>query len=299
MKFARRNALSKFSHFLLLIGCLLAQAEFSFAAENRYIAVIGDSLADGVWAGLYRAFHKDKHTKVIRETQNSSGLTAYDWQSRAARLLTKKPIDTAVIMMGANDGQALLRHGKPRLSYRSEGWEEAYRERVEALMQLFEDKKMTAIWVGLPIMRSEDRKQEALLFNRIYQTAAARFEYVHFVPTWELTANDEGQYAAYAVLDDSGKKRLMRANDGVHFTDRGYSLLAQQVLKVLNNKKENKQEASSEAQLEPPQESDASGKAAEAEAQPTLQESAQEKEEGAQFSSADKQQASLDVELQP
>jgi hypothetical protein len=58
---------------------------------------------------------------------------------------------------------------------------------------------------------------------------------VVFVPTHEVTADESGQYAAY-LADETGRSRLMRANDGVHFTSRGYELLAGQLLSAMDDR---------------------------------------------------------------
>lgn len=221
---------------LFLIVLLFAPHALLATEENTQttIAVVGDSLADGIWAGLYRTLRSKKEFSVLRETENSSGLTSYDWERRALRLLERKNVQVAVIMMGANDGQAMLRHGKPRLPYHSEGWAEAYQERVDTLLKVFADKGIFIIWVGLPIMRTESMREQAVLFNNIYKQAVEKQKNALFVPTWPVTVGTEGEYIAYTQFDDSDRKALFRANDGVHFTTKGYGLLAKHIFQALD-----------------------------------------------------------------
>ena len=55
------------------------------------IAVVGDSLADGIWGGIYRKLYRDKRISVYRGAKNSVGfgggdlLDALDRAFRRAR----------------------------------------------------------------------------------------------------------------------------------------------------------------------------------------------------------------------
>jgi hypothetical protein len=64
------------------------------------------------------------------------------------------------------------------------------------------------------------------------QKAAADRPWVRTVETWSLTADADGAYQSH-FKDLGGKVRLMRDNDGVHFTPAGYELIADPVLNLL------------------------------------------------------------------
>ncbi|EDN65970.1 conserved hypothetical protein [Beggiatoa sp. PS] len=193
------------------------------------MAVFGDSLADGIWAALYRELRADKRVTVLRETITSSGLTGYNWQHKVKGLLTKHPVHIAVIVIGTNDGRVLIQ-GRKRFAYKSKSWEKNYLQRVNDLMSLLETHKIPTYWVGLPAVRRSNMEEQVAMLNDYYEQSATLFPAVHFLSTWHLTVDKEGKYSAYG-LDKTGRKKLLRANDGVHFTTRGYDLLADYVLK--------------------------------------------------------------------
>jgi hypothetical protein len=75
-------------------------------------------------------------------------------------------------------------------------------------------------------MRSAEGTAAAQLTNDIVAQAVQGRAYVTLVPTWTITADDRGAYMPY-FNDLSGRKRLMRHADGLHFTEPGYELLGQ------------------------------------------------------------------------
>jgi len=79
--------------------------------KKTNLMVLGDSLGDGVWAGLYNAFRKNKNINVTRKSKPSTGFVRidyYDWNANLKKILAKNRIDVAVIMMGANDRQTIV-----------------------------------------------------------------------------------------------------------------------------------------------------------------------------------------------
>src|SRR5215813_15032218 len=62
-----------------------------FPPGDRYrVLVVGDSLADGVWSGLYRAFQEDGNMEVVNKSKPSSGFVradSYDWTKEIDNIL--------------------------------------------------------------------------------------------------------------------------------------------------------------------------------------------------------------------
>src|SRR3546814_7254767 len=79
----------------------------------------------------------------------------------------------------------------------------------------------------LPVMRSAGFESDMKKFTGIFKARAAA-NGVTFVPTHDLMTDKDGNYSAYG-LDASGRKRLLRAEDGIHFSMQGYELLARTV----------------------------------------------------------------------
>ena len=232
-----------------LLACLLAAAAFGCAplyAQGRptpepkpaklvpqdkvptrlTIAVIGDSLGDGLWQGLYLMLRDNKRLSVSRGSKRSVGFTTSDMTEQIDAALAAGPVDAFVVMIGANDDRrSFFAKGKSLALFATTKWTELYRGRVEGFMDYAAAKKVPFVWVMLPIMRTAEPTSAAQLVNGIVTEAAAGRSHVALVPIWSLTADDKGAYMPY-FNDLSGRRRLMRHSDGVHFSEPGYEVLA-------------------------------------------------------------------------
>jgi hypothetical protein len=191
------------------------------------VAVFGDSLADGLWSGVYRSLRRDRAiSEVARLAQASTGLTNYtyvDVAERTREQLVAEDYDVAIVMFGANDIQGIAIGGRVH-RFRTPGWEEVYRDRVRELIGLLRADGAAVYWVGLPRMRSDRYDGNTIYLNSIFRSEASALG-VPFIETREVSAGDEGEYVAY-LPDPAGTPRLVRADDGIHFTLRGYNILA-------------------------------------------------------------------------
>jgi len=195
-------------------------------AKKINLMVLGDSLGDGVWAGLYNIFRKDKNIKVMRKTKPSTGfvrLDYYDWNAKLAQILKRNKIDVAVVMVGANDRQTIItKTGRFRPG--SKRWREIYASRVDTFIKQLKKRNAKIYWVGLPITRRKKFARHMKMLNEIFAERAAANNIV-FVDIWKDFTTANGRYSANGK-DVNGRMRKLRANDGVHFTMRGYRKLA-------------------------------------------------------------------------
>jgi uncharacterized protein len=198
-----------------------------FPKGDRYrVLVVGDSLADGLWTGLYRSFQEDRNIEVINKSKPSSGfvrIESYDWTKEIEDILKEDTYQIAVVMFGANDDQA-IRSGKDYLKPGTDAWAEAYGQRVEAFIKRLRAKNKAVYWVGLPIMRSPDQSNDAESLNEVYREKTF-INGAKFIDTWSGFTDESGRYSAFGP-DMSGQVRRLREDDGVHFTSRGYLKLA-------------------------------------------------------------------------
>lgn len=205
-----------------------------FPNGDRYrVLVVGDSLGDGVWSGLYRAFEDDATLEFIQRAKNSTGFTrpdSYDWNAELADLLKKDTFQIAVVMFGDNDAQA-IKSGKEWLKVGSDGWREIYGQRVEAFIKKLRAANIAVYWVGLPIMRSPAQNSDAEALNDVYREKAF-INGAKFIETWNGFTDEAGRFSAYGP-DMTGQVKRLRADDGVHFTMRGYLKLAHYVEREL------------------------------------------------------------------
>jgi uncharacterized protein len=230
----------------LVLGLLPALAQGTPPVQRSYInpfpngdryrvVVLGDSLGEGLWSGLYRAFEEDKTLEFIQHAKPNSGfarIDSYDWNEQLAKRLKEDTYQIAVVMFGASDAQG-VRSGKEWLKVGSEGWREIYGQRVEAFIKQLRAANVAVYWVGLPIMRSATQNEDAEKLNDVYREKAF-INGARYVETWTGFSDESGRYSPYGP-DMTGQVKRLRADDGVHFTARGYLKLAHFVEKDLRS----------------------------------------------------------------
>jgi uncharacterized protein len=198
-----------------------------FPPGDRYrVLVVGDSLADGLWSGLYRSFQEDGNMEVINKSKPGSGFVrtdSYDWTKEIDDILKEQPVQIVVVMFGANDNQS-IRQGKDVVKPGTDEWDDLYGQRVEAFVKKLRAKGLAVYWAGLPIMRSPDDSDDAEELNDIYREKSF-INGAKFIDTWSGFTDEAGRYTAVGP-DMSGQIRRLRDDDGVHFTSRGYLKLA-------------------------------------------------------------------------
>lgn len=200
------------------------------AQGGLVVGVIGDSMADGLWTGLYRDLRGAPGVRVVRMAEVSTGLSRYDYvnvQEKTARQLREQPIDAAVVMFGTNDAQAIEHEGDMH-PFGSDGWRQIYARRVDDLVGLLRDNDVMVYWVGLPRMKRAVFDARMTLINDLVAERMAALD-VPYVDTVPLTSDAQGAYDAYLTAPD-GRRRLMRAHDGIHMSTTGYLTLAEPVL---------------------------------------------------------------------
>jgi hypothetical protein len=204
------------------------------AATKVTIAVIGDSLADGIWGGLYRKLYRDKRFCVHRGAKNSVGFGASDLLDPLDRAFEAGPVDAVVMMIGANDRRGIYgADGKLAAAYHSPQWPAVYRARVDTFMDSVIAHSVPLVWVLLPVMRDAGWDADCCQINGLISEAADGRALVATLATRPLTLDPDGKYAAY-LKDAKGQQRLVRDSDGIHFTDYGYDMIAGRVLAKLN-----------------------------------------------------------------
>lgn len=198
-----------------------------FPEGDRYRMVIfGDSLGDGVWAGLYRAFKEDANVDVVKRSRVSTGFVRVDyfnWNTNLKSILKNERVHIAVIMVGANDMQA-IREKQQWHKVGTEGWRNIYGTRIDTFIKKLKDSRAAVYWVGLPIMRSPDHNRDMQVMNEVFREKAF-LNGVKFIDTWNGFVDEFGRYSAYGP-DLAGRIKRLRAGDGVHFTMKGYRKLA-------------------------------------------------------------------------
>jgi uncharacterized protein len=200
-----------------------------YADGTLTIGVFGDSMADGLWAALYRDLGDLDGVDVVKFSEVSTGLSRYDYvdiQAKSTRQLSERQVDVAVVLFGTNDAQAIVIDGQIH-PFGSDGWKAAYAQRIDNLVELMRSRGAEVYWVGLPRMKSGGFDGRMTIINGVVETRMAALGVPYF-DTVALTSNEAGGYEAY-LSDDEGRRRLMRAGDGIHMSMSGYLRMADPV----------------------------------------------------------------------
>jgi hypothetical protein len=196
------------------------------AANPLRVLMVGDSLGLDLGAPLQNDLANTGYVLPTRDGQESTGLSRpdyYNWPAELQADMVKANPQVVVIMIGANDPQALP--GPPVLSYGSPQWNEAYGQRVKAFMQLATSNGAQVIWVGQPPMQDPWRNGAMQDVNDVVATQSRQVPRVHFLNCWNLFG---GSYQPFITVN--GQLVNVRTTDGTHLTPQGGELLAQAVI---------------------------------------------------------------------
>jgi hypothetical protein len=196
------------------------------AGQPVRVGVFGDSFGDGLWAALYNQLPKRDGFQVERLSQQSTGFTRYaslNLETHLGEQLATTPVDIAVISFGANDTQGVMANGK-FAALLSEAWQAEVGRRIEGYVGRLRDEGVMVYWIGLPAMREAKFDAEISGLNAFHARVMARLG-VPFIATRGRSLDAEGRYAAWLPDPETGAPRLIRANDGIHMSMRGYGLL--------------------------------------------------------------------------
>ena len=212
----------------VIAPALPAVTPLSVRAAQRplRVGVFGDSMAEGLYAALYRDLQHTPNVTVSKFSQVSTGLSRYDYvdiQAKTRGQLDEQPVDVAIMLFGTNDAQGIEMDGQIH-PFGSDGWKAAYAKRVDDLVALLRSRDVAVYWVGLPRMKRDTFEARMTLINGVVE-ARMKALGVPYIETTALTSNGEGGYEAY-LPTDSGRRTLMRANDGIHMSMAGYLRLS-------------------------------------------------------------------------
>jgi hypothetical protein len=190
--------------------------------------VVGDSLSQGLGVYLERTL-RSSLVRVSKQGRISTGLARldyFDWMSGLQKIENLYRPDLVFVLIGENDNQGLQSPGgQLETDIGSYEWPRAYEQRAEQFARIAVDSGSHMVWVGLPVVKDEDRWPVLQRQNAIYQRVARQTPNVTFLDTWDLVDAPDGGYTPFA-RGPSGNVQEIREPDGVHFNGTGYELVA-------------------------------------------------------------------------
>jgi uncharacterized protein len=186
------------------------------------IVVMGDTQAEQIAGGLDDAFGDRPDVAVLRRTRTDSGLVRndfHDWSKSVQELLASdQKISVGVMLLGSNDRQ-VIREGEISHEPLSDRWRELYRERIDAVVAAFAQRRIPLVWVGAPPAQSTRLSADLIALNGMFRERSERAG-GSYVDLWEAFVDAENRYAVSGPAL-SGQIARLRAADGVHFTRAG------------------------------------------------------------------------------
>ena len=204
--------------------------------EPHRVLIVGSSLAaTGLGAVLEDKLDANPQIVAYRKGKSASGLSRpdfYDWFDQGKRQVEFRKPELVIVIMGANDGQDLPPwKGSKRVHWGSEGWPEAYRDRVDDFLASVrtpvegQEAPANVLWVGLPKVPSPSLERKLTLIRGLHQEqVAALGDAGFYVDTTPHLVDANGVLLKTAKV--RGKQRELRSEDGVHFTMSGCEYLA-------------------------------------------------------------------------
>ena len=196
------------------------------------IAVLGDSLAEGLWGALHRHFVRDRGVRIVNATRAATGFNADSYDEALDRLLARGRIDLLIVQTGANDRQrAVALDGRGKAAFGSPRWHSFYSQRLNYFLARVQRQGVPMLWVGMPVMRDAPFDRGMRLVSRLHQDHAERHGAL-FLDIARFTADAEGAFVE-KLATGAGRRRRFRHDDGVHFWEFGYDRVAAHVLAAI------------------------------------------------------------------
>ncbi len=201
--------------------------------------IIGDSfiaVRGGVGEILEGELLNYKDVTVKRVGLVSSGLSRpdyFNWEIKTLELISQYKPNIAVVMLSSNDAQSIITSkGNLIANYGNPNWNEEYAKRVSSLPDLFEKNNITVFWIGFPIMKNKAYSERIKNLNSIYEEECQKRKNAYFFSTWELLADEKGNYLS-SLPDEKGIYRALRQSDGIHPTYFGGKIVVNEFLNIL------------------------------------------------------------------
>jgi hypothetical protein len=208
-------------------------------AHPLKVWVAGDSLAQVPGQAIERMVGRDSALEILAvESRLSTGLARpdlYNWYTRFGEVIGELRPNVAILSFGADDAHDFMAgvpRGRVLGPLGSPSWNAEYRRRVDGVTREFNAAGISTLWLGLPIPDGRGFARSFPVVNSILRSVArAHPQTSRYVDTWHLLDSAHGKYTPY--LRVNGKVTLMRASDGIHYTDAAGDLIARDIIRTL------------------------------------------------------------------
>ena len=189
----------------------------------------GDSLAGSLGPALGELAAATGVAAPVYDSRSGSGLSTpdfFDWPEHATAEMDRLDPEVVVFIMGTNDFSIPSPSAGTTTSSTSEpAWRPEYAARVEEMLAIFHGTTDRFVyWVGAPPLRDKRADAGVREINAVAREVIDRDARAVYFDEYALFASESGGFTA--TLPRPGKSDVhVRADDGVHFTDAGGTVL--------------------------------------------------------------------------
>jgi hypothetical protein len=203
------------------------------------ILIAGDSfVVEGFGPALEKELILYKDTNVYRKGLYSTGISRpdyFNWNEEMKRLINLHNPNVAVVVFGLNDAQDQRTVDKKIIHYGTSEWNVEYGKRVDEILDILTENKISVYWVGLPNARSQSFSDKMEKLNLIFEAECQKYSDCVYFSTWELLLDSNGQYSDY-LPDGTGKMQPVRRTDGIHPKGYGTEILVGALISQMKEK---------------------------------------------------------------
>jgi hypothetical protein len=214
------------------LGALAVAAPSAGAKPPRVLAT-GDSMVEAVATSLERSLERRGQARVIVDAQPASGISKpwrRDWLDYAPFQVRRHRPRATVMLIGANEGYPMVdARGREVLCCRR-AWIEAYADAVADMIRSYTAGGRHVYWLTLPGPRDRDLRRLFAAVNAALVRAVRRGDRAHLI---DLVGRFTPGYRYRRAIPVDGRRRVVRAPDGIHLNARGGAVAARMVRRAL------------------------------------------------------------------
>ena len=197
------------------------------------VLVVGDSLAIALAVSLEKAFKEYDGLNMIPKGKIASGLQNpqyFNWEEALRQFIKEYDAKLVVVMMGANDAKYLnLDPESTEPAALADRHRTAYEARLKKFLSIMDEKGVVSYWVGLPIMGDPDLSARSKALNAIVRQTCQGSSHGHYLDTWSLLSDAQGNYAQH-IVDGAGHRLRVREGDKIHFSTAGGDIIVKALM---------------------------------------------------------------------
>ena len=187
------------------------------------VVLAGDSMmAVGLAPTLKRWLTPNKHVRVLTAYRSGTGLArpeVFDWVSAYPQMVGAAKPSLVICAMGGNDAQS-VQVGKKILQFDTPEWDDFFRARLRAYLDVVTRTPVRVLWVGMPEMRSAAYSDRMAHLNSLVKTTLAAYPNSSWLDPRAVMDPHGTGFQQFRTSQD-GKVVKLREDDGIHLTDDG------------------------------------------------------------------------------